>query len=431
MFSLDRTDRSRSSLSPETSRSDAFVCLWALALIAAALLVGTLASGCALGLSDEDASEQSRASLVEGSVEALGVLALLNDPTTTFVILDEDVALDRRAASALVCHRKGPDGLDGTADDVPFTTIEEVDAVPYVGPAALDKLVVYAGEHGWIQGDDDLLGVFDGVSFSIAQGRRALAVANRLDAEALRERVGLDSRAVSSITEARPLGTVDELADCYYVGQSMLGRIKTYVTGAGLISDLDKTVIPPYETELPDGAYPGVAALYRAIENGAGSPSGDVHFVTARGQADLDGIPEWLEANGVPAGPIATGGSPYPWLARPEKVADISAILDAHPDTSFLLFGDTSHVDPDAFRDVMAAYPHRIRAALVHYVRGISEERREGLHLFENYAEAAAILFGLGEIDETTARSIMLSARDEGLDISNDEIEQLLDAHRG
>jgi len=430
MLAPDRTDRFRLSTGAESSRADALVCVWALLLIAASALVCALASGCALGMSDEESGQESRATVVEGSPEALGVLAFLSDPSTTFSTLDDDVGLDRRAASALTCHRKGPDGVDGTADDDPFESIEEVDAVPYVGPSALDKLVAFAGEHGWIRNDDDLLGVFDGIPFTIAQGRRALAAANRLSAEALRERVGLDSRAVGSITAARPLGTVDELADCYYVGQSMLGRIKSYVTGTGLISDLDKTVIPPYEEALPDAPYPGVTLLYAEIENGAGSAPGDVHYVTARGEDDLDGIPEWLAAHGVPAGPIATGGSPYPWEARPEKVADITAILEANPDTSFILIGDTAHVDPDVFRDVIAAHPHRIRAALVHYVRGISEERRQGLHVFESYAEAAAILFGLGELDETTARAIMASARDEGLEITHAEIDALIDAHR-
>jgi len=51
----------------------------------------------------------------------------------------------------------------------------------------------------------------------------------------------------------------------------------------------------------------------------------------------------------------------------------------------------------------------------------------EGLHLVDNYAEAAALLRQLGVINKTEARSIMRSARDQGLAITTAEMDALLE----
>lgn len=64
--------------------------------------------------------------------------------TASFVELDVDAGLDVRAAENIVAHRNGPDLVLGTADDDLFGTIPELDAVPYVGDAALIKLLQYA-----------------------------------------------------------------------------------------------------------------------------------------------------------------------------------------------------------------------------------------------------------------------------------------------
>jgi len=62
--------------------------------------------------------------------EAL-ILAVANDATLDFATLDDDVGLDRRAASGIVDRR-------------PFASIEALDAVPYVGDSALARLHAYA-----------------------------------------------------------------------------------------------------------------------------------------------------------------------------------------------------------------------------------------------------------------------------------------------
>jgi hypothetical protein len=196
----------------------------------------------------------------------------------------------------------------------------------------------------------------------------------------------------------------------------------------GVVSDIDKTVLPPETAAgLPD-AYPGVAALYTALE---GSAPGDTYYVTARAADGIEGLAGWMEEQGLPAGPIDTGISTLPWVSQPEKVSDIARIFDAHPDQRFALFGDTSHRDPEVYREILGRYPGRVAAVFIHKVnQTVSPDRVDGMHLVEHYAEAAAIGFGLRLLDEAAARDVMTRARDEGLEISAAEIDALLDAHR-
>ena len=74
--------------------------------------------------------------VVEGSPDALAVLALVN--SADVATLHDGAGLDARAASNIVAYR---------LDDEQFDTLKELDAVPYVGPAAFAKLLAYAKAH--------------------------------------------------------------------------------------------------------------------------------------------------------------------------------------------------------------------------------------------------------------------------------------------
>lgn len=395
-------------------------------------LLVSFATLCACGQDMADPGGMSFALVADGTPEAVGLLKFVNDESTTFAVLDDEVPLDRRAARNLIDHRNGPDGVFGTSDDDPFDTVEEIDAIAYVGETALERLVHYACQDGWVPEGSELLGVYDGVSFSVAEADAVILLVNFAGETELDDDLDLDRRAVNSILEARPVRSVRQLSELYYVGRAALSKLKAHcAAGAeiGLISDLDRTVLPPHGDALPAESYPGVAALYNELEyRNLGRP-GDMYYVTARGPDRLEGIPEWLDTNGLPEGPIETGGTEF-WEARAEKVRDISKILDAHPDQTFILFGDTNHVDPEVFRDIIELYPGRIEAALVHLVNNANPDRLVGLHPFDNYARAAAILYGQGILTESVARGVMMAARYQGLDITVSEIEEMIAAHR-
>lgn len=187
------------------------------------LLLSTLAFGCADGVDSQTLA------LTESTPDAVGVLRLLNDPQVDFTLLDDAVRLDRRAAKNLIEHRDGPDGFYGTNDDDLFGSIEEADALPYVGPSALAKLLSYAEANGYLPGPEDILGSFDGVPFTVAQAETALQLCNEESEGVLDVEIALDRRAVTSILNARPIVSMSELASLYYVGGSALSRLKDYV----------------------------------------------------------------------------------------------------------------------------------------------------------------------------------------------------------
>jgi hypothetical protein len=197
----------------------------------AALFAATLSLAACVA---EDPSEVSQA--VAGTPDELALLRFLADPSTTVAVLDEQVPLDRRAAQNLIAHRDGADGVAGTADDDAFGSAAEVDAVAYVGPAAMDALVGYAIAGDWVS-EDEVFGTFDGVVFTVSEARAAVDLANQATETELRGEVGLDARAARNIIAARPVPAMSALAAVPYVGPAMMGRIHAHVAMPTSCSD--------------------------------------------------------------------------------------------------------------------------------------------------------------------------------------------------
>jgi phosphatidylserine/phosphatidylglycerophosphate/cardiolipin synthase-like enzyme len=70
------------------------------------------------------------------------VLALVNDPGTDADLLKE-IGVHTRAADNVVTARNGGDGVPATADDHLFTSLLDLDDVPYVGPVAMEAFLGY------------------------------------------------------------------------------------------------------------------------------------------------------------------------------------------------------------------------------------------------------------------------------------------------
>jgi DNA uptake protein ComE-like DNA-binding protein len=193
-------------------------------------------------------------SLTEAERDA--VLEVVN--TASFGELDLDAELDKRAAEHIVAHRDGADASLGTADDDPFETLGELDAVPYVGPAAITKLVLYA----------ESLGLLDDDELSPADVAAILAVANTASLSALDDVVGLDERAAENIVAHRvgpdetagtgdddPFETLEELDDVPYVGDSAIAKLLAYAEAQPPPSAAPCLIISEYfeGDELTDG----------------------------------------------------------------------------------------------------------------------------------------------------------------------------------
>ena len=172
--------------------------------------------------------------IVSGTPEAIGLLDFLNDASTTFETLDLDVGLDRRAAGNLISHRNGGDDLFGTTDDDLFGSVREVDAVRWVGPRSIEKVVSFADSFGFVPTGTDYLGTWDGVDFSVNESELTLEFVNSASEAELDHDLGLNRRAVDSILDAGELKSVAQLASLYYVGKSALQTLK----GAALRDDV-------------------------------------------------------------------------------------------------------------------------------------------------------------------------------------------------
>jgi hypothetical protein len=160
--------------------------------------------------------------LATGTPAGIGVVLFLNDYTTTFQVLDTQVPLNSQAAQSIIDWREGPDGVLHTGDDRRFISVEQVAALPNVGPAALTALETYARGTGRVALPvDGWVGTYQGVSFNVAEARRVLAVVNTRTAAALQSSFGVSAAAANAMVAARPfydilklgrLGSVDAVS---------------------------------------------------------------------------------------------------------------------------------------------------------------------------------------------------------------------------
>ncbi|MCA9542929.1 MAG: hypothetical protein KC613_01020 [Myxococcales bacterium] len=190
-----------------------------------ALTLATLSSACTAENVDYRAPVDE-APIAADSPSALAVLRLINHPSTTYSVLDARVGLDRRAAMRIIARRDGMDGLAGTADDQPFLDLASLDAVKYVGDAALNRLAEYAHAHGWVVDDAAAYGVVMGIQFSMGEARRALDLANRADADTLEYMIGLAPDVVEALVEVRPFASLQEVILLSEVDQAALKALR-------------------------------------------------------------------------------------------------------------------------------------------------------------------------------------------------------------
>ncbi len=86
---------------------------------------------------------------VDGSGEARAVLRLATR-LGEVELGESGVGLGPRAVLALVATRAGDDGREGTADDLRFRRLSELDAVPYIGPRSWALLLARAEAEGLV-----------------------------------------------------------------------------------------------------------------------------------------------------------------------------------------------------------------------------------------------------------------------------------------
>ena len=189
--------------------------------------------------------------LVEpGSPEEAGMLAFVNDASTTFAVLDIDVALDRRAAENIVARRDGADATFGTADDQPFVSVDDLDSVSWVGPAALEALLAYARDNGWLEvggaeRDAAILALVNDPATTFELLDVDVALDRRAAENIIAYRDGADG--VNGTADDRLFASIEELDMIPYVGPAALDAMAAYALANGYGGPAEPPVgeVPP------------------------------------------------------------------------------------------------------------------------------------------------------------------------------------------
>ena len=153
----------------------------------------------------------------------------------------------------------------------------------------------------------------------------------------------------------------------------------------GVISDMDDTVLQSEVTSFLRAAaivllenartrlpFAGVAAFYRSLVEGpAGGGTNPIFYVSSSPWNLYDVIAEFLEAEGIPAGPLLLRDWDLgPGLFRHggHKSRHIREILGTYPTLPFILIGDSGQEDPEIYAEIVADHPGRILAV---YIRNV------------------------------------------------------------
>jgi diacylglycerol kinase family enzyme len=198
-----------------------------------------------------------------------------------------------------------------------------------------------------------------------------------------------------------------------------------------VLSDIDDTLrCALHDDRYPRGTvYPGVIALYRALDAGrSGDPltPGDLTFVTAR-PMDPAGLIEQhtrrgLGDLGLPPHAVLSGtfnGLRSHDSMASAKIENFERFRLLMPETHVVFLGDSGQGDVEVGRRMLASDPDAVRLVLIHDVVGLPEEEREALRsegivvtdtpvggAVEAYAAGLLSAAGLAEVIGATEREL-------------------------
>jgi phosphatidate phosphatase APP1 len=126
-------------------------------------------------------------------------------------------------------------------------------------------------------------------------------------------------------------------------------------------------------------AFPGVAALYRALHAGVSGHEANPILYVSRAPWGIYGVlEEFFKLHGIPVGPVlflrewgVSWRSPLPRKAEDHKQDLIRNMLALYSDLPFILIGDSGQHDPEVYRQIVEEHPGRVLAV---YIRNVSRD---------------------------------------------------------
>lgn len=189
---------------------------------------------------------------------------------------------------------------------------------------------------------------------------------------------------------------VFDVVDDEGASQDILDHIAAEAAGVTVpdlhvLSDIDDTLrCALHDDRYPRGTvYPGVIALYRALDAGrSGDPStpGDLTFVTARPMDPVGLIEQHtrrgLRDLGLPPHAVLSGtfdGLRGHDSMAGAKIENFERFRLLMPETDVVFIGDSGQGDVEVGRRMLAADPEAVRLVLIHDVVSMSDDERNAL----------------------------------------------------
>jgi len=132
-------------------------------------------------------------------------------------------------------------------------------------------------------------------------------------------------------------------------------------------------------------AFPGVAALYRALHHGPTGDEQNLMLYVSRGPWSIyEMLDRFFDIHRIPVGPIlflrewgVTLQRPLPRRATDHKIDLIREMVERYEDLPFVLIGDSGQHDPEIYGRVVAEHPGRVVAVYIRDVSRKAERRGE------------------------------------------------------
>lgn len=142
-------------------------------------------------------------------------------------------------------------------------------------------------------------------------------------------------------------------------------------------------------------AFPGVAALYRALHTGVSGDEGNPMLYVSRAPWGIYAVlEEFFCLHRIPVGPVLflrewgiSWKSPLPREAADHKQELIRNMLELYKDLPFVLIGDSGQHDPEIYRQIVDEHPGRVLAV---YIRNVSRNRSRMAQIEELASVVAA-----------------------------------------
>jgi DNA uptake protein ComE-like DNA-binding protein len=338
------------------------------------LLVTVSMVGC---VADDLDTAPSSYGLSLSPASAQQILDLVNYPGTDTATLDTSAGLDSRAAKNIIAARNGADGIAPSADDVAFTTIAQLDAIPQVGDAAFQKLQTYAAAHPAPAGE-----TVEGVTFLGWQHEAVLFGVNGASASELDAL--LDDRAAAALVAKRPFTSIADMGPLSFIGTSALeqllgGAPRWWAAMHGgddsLAGRFDGAVFDEAEAETALQIV-NQATLAQLTGHGITTTPAN-HIIAARSFASLAQVAAVSGVGSATMNALLAYAQSGQWGSSPSTIASFEAAVSPYlPQLEFLSESDRA-LDIVTFPGAGASAPTAAQLlALTHAVAGSTTEVR-------------------------------------------------------